>query len=155
MSTVGCSKKTGEQDIGKEEIIGAMPTNGEVRDPIHGREAWLAVGAIEGEEGTPANGVVTAHYFEDGTFILGMQVNIALPPDKSFYEAWLVPNDGNEWIPLGHLTSLHGDARHHVKFEAKEDYRKYLALAITLEKDDGNEDPSSQIAHALLKRRTR
>ncbi|MEK7201617.1 MAG: anti-sigma factor [Patescibacteria group bacterium] len=143
-----------EKTIGKEVFVTAMPIGGEVNDPDHGREAWLAVGPVEGTEGSPANGVVTAHYFEDGTFILGMQVNIAKPEDDFFYEAWLVQEGEND-VSLGHLTNPSGDVRHQLHFQAEEDYRNRAAIAITREPDDGNPEPGTVVARAMLKKRQR
>ncbi|MBI2117950.1 anti-sigma factor [Candidatus Peregrinibacteria bacterium] len=140
--------------IGKEVFVTAMPVGGEVNDPDHGREAWLAVGPMEGTETSPANGVVTAHYFEDGTFILGIQVNIARAESGFFYEAWLV-REGENDVSLGHLTNPLGDVRHQLRFVAEKDYRKYAAIAITRESDDGNPEPGGVVARAMLKKRER
>ena len=150
-----CTRKdsTGKS-LGKEVFDTAMPVGGEVNDPEHGREAWLAVGPVEGMEMSPANGVVTEHYFEDGTFILGMQVNIAPPDDGFFYEAWLV-EDGEQDVSLGHLTNPSGDGRHQLRFTVKKDYRNRTAIAITREANDGNPEPGAIVARALLKERRR
>lgn len=150
-----CTKKeSAEKTIGKEVIVTAMPVGGEVNDPDHGREAWLAVGPVEGTEGSPANGVVTAHYFEDGTFVLGMQANIAPSEEGFFYEAWLVQEGEND-VSMGHLTNPAGDARHQLRFQVKEDYRGRMTVAITREPDDGNPDPGNIVARAMLKHRQR
>lgn len=143
-----------EKTIGKEVFVTAMPVGGEVNDPDHGREVWLAIGPVEGTEESPANGVVTAHYFEDGTFILGMQVNIAKPENDFFYEAWLVKEGEND-VSLGHLTNPSGDVRHQLRFVAEKDYRNYVAIAITREPDDGNPEPGTVVARAMLKKRQR
>jgi hypothetical protein len=86
-----CSHGEGDssQILGKEEIIRAFPQFGEVSDAKHGREVWFAYGPLSGVQGTPANGVADAHFLEDGTFILGVQLNIALAPDNTFYEVWI------------------------------------------------------------------
>ena len=149
-----CAPKEKGKTIGKEVIVTPMPVGGEVNDPDHGREVWLAVGAVEGMEATPANGVATAHYFEDGTFILGAQVNIAPPEDGFFYEVWLV-REGENDLSLGHLTNPSGDVRHQLRFSAQSDYRKYAAIAITREADDGNAEPGTIVARALLVERRR
>ncbi|OGJ57086.1 hypothetical protein A3H22_03695 [Candidatus Peribacteria bacterium RIFCSPLOWO2_12_FULL_55_15] len=150
-----CTKKdSAEKTIRKEVFVTAMPVGGEVNDPDHGRETWLAVGPVEGTEGSPANGVGTAHYFEDGTFILGMQVNIAPPEDGFFYEAWLVKEGEND-VSLGHLTNPSGDARHQLRFMAEEDYRDRATIAITREPDDGNPESGIVVARAVLTKRQR
>lgn len=150
-----CTKRDStEKTNGKEVFVTAMPVGGEINDPDHGREVWLAVGPVEGTEGSPANGVVTAHYFEDGTFILGMQVNIAKPEDDFFYEAWLVQEGEND-MSLGHLMNPSGDVRHQLRFQTKEDYRNRAAIAITREPDDGNPEPGIVVARAMLKKRQR
>lgn len=154
LGACGSTKESKEKTIGKEVFVTAMPVGGEINDPTHGREAWLAVGPVEGTEGTPANGVVTAHYFEDGTFILGMQVNIVPPEDDFFYEAWLVQN-GETDVSLGHLTNPFGDVRHQLRFSVEEDYRNRTIIAITREPDDGNVEPGIVVARAMLKKQQR
>lgn len=154
LSACGSTKEAKEKTIGTEVFVTAMPVGGEVNDPEHGREVWLAVGPVEGTEENPANGVATAHYFEDGTFILGMQVNVAPAENNFFYEVWLLKEGEND-VSLGHLTNPLGDVRHQLHFEAKEDYRDRMAIAITREPDDGNPEPGIVVARALLQKRQR
>lgn len=151
-----CKRGLGEEEsIGKEVIVTPMPVGREVRDPDHGREAWLAVGPVEGME-TPANGVATAHYFEDGAYILGMQVNIAPPEEGFFYEAWLpIGSASPEWMSVGHLQNPHGDVRHELRFEASKDLREYRDISLTREPDDGNPEPGTVVATARLIQRRR
>jgi Anti-sigma-K factor rskA len=142
--------------IGKDVVMVAMPSGKKLEDPEHGTEAFLAVGAMEGINDTPGNGVVTIHVFSDKTTIVGMQLNIQVPEDGEFYEAWLAGNDEKPTVSLGHLTNPFGDVRHQLRFEKKEDLRRFTKAVVTLEMDDGNPQPSdSSVAKGTLKAQKR
>lgn len=155
----GCRRDTVE--VGKEETLGSesfkviMPKHGEVSDPEHGKGIWFAIGPVTGVEGTPANGVVQAHFFEDGTFLLGLQINIEKPKDGFFYEGWLEGVDPGKRVSVGHLQSTFGDVRHHLRFKDALDLRPYRKVLVTLEVDDGNPDPGERVAEAVLQARQR
>ncbi len=123
----------------------------------HGEEKFLAVGALDGlTKDRPANGVVTMHVFEDTATIVGVSINIKVPDDGSFYEAWAAGADGVPAVSLGHLTNPFSDVRHSVRFEGMTDLHQYSTVVVTLEPDDGNASASSVIvAKAVLKPHTR
>lgn len=137
--------------VGREAFSRVFPKFGEVSDAKHGREVWFAYGALSGVSGTPANGVTDAHYLEDETFILGMQLNIDLAPEGTFYEGWLEHPETGELWSLGHLVSRFGDVRHGLRFEGGEDLRALQKVFVTLEEDDGNEEPGLRVAEGTLK----
>ena len=136
------------------EINAGMP-KGEVVDQIHGKEVLLAVGAIIGVNGTPANGVGYLHVFEDGSTILSGQLNIALPQDGTFYQAWLKNEATGETVEAGRPQPSFGDVRHGLRLESKDDLRAFTKVVITLEKDDGDPSPGLVVAEGEMKARMR
>lgn len=136
--------------IGSDVFVTAMP-EGEVTVPGHGKEVGMAVAPIAGINGGKANGVTTAHYFEDGSTIIGVQANVPPAEDGFFYEAWVAGETDNEWISIGRMANLFGDARHSVRFEVPEDLRNRARIVITREVDDGNPGPGEEIAEGILK----
>lgn len=136
--------------IGSAVINTAMP-QGEVAVPGHGKETGLAIGAISGLNDVPANGVASAHYFEDKSTIIGVQANIAVAEDGFFYEAWIAGETKDQWMSLGHMTNLFGDARHSTRFETPEDLQNRSRIVITRERDDGNPLPGEEVAEGILK----
>ncbi len=139
-------------NIGEEIYARVMPSKKEgVTDAVHGKETWFAYGAVTGTEGNSANGVATAHYLQDQTYILGIQLNINPPDDGEFYEGWLLPpGTGREWVSIGHFKQGEREARQTIRFENKTDHRNKLKLAITREKDDGNAAPGEVVADGTL-----
>lgn len=134
-----------------------MPTGGTVEVQGHGEERFLAVGALEGlTKDRPANGVATMHVFEDSATIVGIQLNIAVPDDGFFYEAWAAKSDGVPAVSLGHLQNPFNDVRHSQRFEQNIDLEPYSMVIVTLEPDDGVPTPSTVIAaKGVLKAHTR
>lgn len=106
----------------------------------HGQEIGLGVGAMSGIAGTPANGVAILHIFEDGFVSVTVNVNIAIPDEGTFYEAWITPPQGESPLSLGHLQNRFGDVRHSVTYENATDLDGATDVTVTLEQDDG--DPS-------------
>jgi len=155
---IACGKKevtVPEDSIGEEQIQFALPEQGKVVHPEHGEEKWFAYGSMAGEGQTPANGVVQAYRFEDGTYTLTMQLNIEIAPEGSFYEVWLVDEDGLV-TSAGHLFNHFGDVRHQLTFESTQDLRASLSVEVTLEADDGDPTQSQQVvARGTLKRTRR
>ena len=131
-----------------------MPKGGEVVDEKRGKELWLAVGAMSGINTHPANGVAQAHYFEDGTYLHTMQLNIELPTDGFFYEGWLIA-ENKKPVSIGHLRSIVGDVRHQLEFESDQDLREYTGVLVTLESDDGNPAPAEHVAEGKMTMRER
>ena len=129
-----------------------MPTGGVVVDDRFGKEVWFAYGSINGEGDTSANGVLQAHYFEDGSYAQEMQLNIQRPEDGSFFEAWLINPDTGDLISAGHLHTMFGDVRHANQFTSDIDYRSYTIVHVTKELDDGDPKPSDiLVAKGTLK----
>jgi len=141
--------------IGEEQIQFILPEKGKVVHPKYGEEKWFAYGSMVGEEQTPANGVVQAYRFEDKTYTLTMQLNVAIAPEGSFYEAWLIDEDGLA-VSAGHLINYFGDVRHQLAFESEQDLRQSLSVEVTLEADDGDPTQSQQVvAWGTLKKTKR
>ncbi|MBI3331887.1 hypothetical protein HYZ99_02910 [Candidatus Peregrinibacteria bacterium] len=153
---LACSRTTvgvDSESIGEQVVPQVIPGPGPVEVPGHGQELWFAVGAMTGAPGVNANGVAQAHYLEDGTGIVTVQLNIERAPEGSFFEAWLVSPSGR--ISLGHLRTPFGDVRHSLKYLEKQDVRSYGKLEVTRELDDGNAAPGVVVAEAMLKERNR
>lgn len=140
------------QENRTEKIEVAMPSGNEIVDEQHGRELWFAIAPMSGVDGEPANGVTQAHYFEDGTYLHNLKVNIARNEDGFFYEGWVANSDDPAaWVSLGHLQSYFGDVRHAVQFRGEQDLREYLQVKVTRERDDGNPLPGLVVAEGTLK----
>lgn len=149
VSIVGSGK-----DMGSQTLVQVLPGKGPIETPDHGKELWFAITPLTGLKGKPANGVTQAHYLEDGTFLVTVQLNIERAPDGFFYEAWLA-NDAGVEVTLGHLRTPFGDVRHQLKFLGKQDLRTYSKFFVTLEKDDGNPAASEAVAEGKLVERKR
>lgn len=149
-SGTGLRVESGSGYIRRETINMAMP-QGTPEVPGHGKEVGIAYGAVSGVENIAANGIASVHYMQDRTAIVGVQVNIDVPEDGYFYEAWLSRGDGTAPLSLGHLTNPFNDTRHSLQEEIDENLSGLLNLSITLEADDGNPDASDVVATAILK----
>jgi len=146
-ATVG----TNEEDWTEEHTV-AMPTGGKIVDSVHGKEIWFAIAPVSGVNQEPANGVTQAHYFEDGSYLHNLKVNIAMNEDGFFYEGWVTNTDEkSEWMSLGHLNSHFGDVRHAVQFRGEVDLRDHLQVKVTREQDDGDPSPGIVVAEGILK----
>lgn len=132
-----------------ESFVTAMP-EGELQVPGHGKEVGMAYGAVSGIGETSANGVVSAHYLEDGTAIVGGQVNIEVPEDGMLYEGWLVDASTSRMVSLGHLTNPFNDVRHSVRFAGK-NLENMHRFEVSLEKDDGDPARGNIVAEGILK----
>lgn len=150
-NTVRIGTETGTgTDIGREVFIRALPDGGDVRDAQSGRELWFAYGAVSGVNDGKANGVAMAHYLEDETYVLGVQLNIQVPQDGSFYEVWLMPEAGSP-VSLGHMVQGVKEGRQNFNVRTKTDYRQMLHIAVSLENDDGNPAQAEIVAEGFLK----
>lgn len=134
-----------EPVIGTQVIQQMMPVHGKVEVPGHGEEKWFAYGAMSGNQWTPANGVVTAHVFEDGATIVTMQINVEPAKDGTFYEVWIRDTKTQKSLSAGHLVNHFGDARHGLKFDSGDDLRGFADVRVTLEKDDGATEASTNV----------
>jgi len=159
MTLAACSEKVSIEDdneaIGEEAIRMIMPQDGKAVHPEFGVEEWFAFGPMSGVEDTPANGVAQAYVFENGSYALTMQLNIAPAEDGMFYEAWLTSEDSGAPISAGHLNNFFGDARHQFKFESEVNHSSLLQVRVTLEADDGDYLPSEDLVAQGVLRPTR
>ena len=142
---------SGTGEISRQVLVRAMPQKGNIKDEMHGKEMWFAYGAVSGTNDTPANGVTTAHFLEDGTYLVDVQMNIRAPEKGSFYEGWLTGGEPASWISLGRFTKGAHEIRQVLSFETSQDLRNRLSVAITLEKDGRNPLPSEVVAEGMLK----
>ncbi len=108
-----------------------MP-NKDATDPIHGKELWLGIGALAGENKVPANGIGQLHYMADGTSLVSLQVNIHPAVSGLEYHGYLV-NESGDRVDIGTLDSFSG-VRHRLNYEAKRDLRDHLNIELTLNK---------------------
>ena len=135
-----------------EKVEVAMPDGGRIVDRQHGEELWFAIAPITGVGEALANGVTQAHYFEDGTYLHNLKVNIERAKDTFFYEGWVANSENkSEWESLGHLSSHFADVRHAVQFRGEADLREHLMVKLTLEQDDGDPLPGLLVAEGVLK----
>ena len=147
----GCGSGTdGSAPLGSESFRYNIPS-GAVQDLRFGKEVFFAYGPVSGSKDFPANGLAKVHVFEKGVSLHTLQVNVAMPKDGTFYEGWLVNPKTNERLSTGHLKSLFGDVRHNLDYQAERDLRAFTKVIITLEKDDGNPAPGTEIATGILK----
>lgn len=137
--------------IGIQVLERAMPKKGNVQDSLHGKETWFAYGPVLGTDGTNANGVATAHFLSDGTYILSVQLNINNAPEGQFYEGWLYRDSLKDAVSAGHLIQSLKRSQQSLRFESQEDLREALHIAITREKDDGDPTPGTLVAEGVLK----
>ncbi len=148
---VGCGSNVNVgEPLGSDSFRYNIPS-GAVQDLRFGKEVFFAYGPIAGTKDIPANGLAKVHVFEKGISLHTLQVNITLPKDGSFYEGWLVDPQTKERISTGHLSSLFGDVRHNLDYQAKRDLSAFTNVIITLEKDDGNPSPGMEVATGPLK----
>ncbi len=148
---VGCGSEVGVNgSLGSETFQYNMPS-GAVQDLRFGKEKFFAYGPIMGSSQTPANGLTKVHVFEKGMSLHTLQINISLPPDGYFYEGWLINTKTNERLSTGHLKSLFGDVRHNLDYQADRDLRAFTKVIITLERDNGNPAPETEVATGTLK----
>ncbi len=120
----------------------------------HGREVTIGYGALSGTGTVNANGVVTAHFMQDRSTIIGIQLNIEAAPEGFFYEGWAESSTGAR-ISLGHLTNPFNDVRHQLRAEMASDLRHFPIVTITREADDGDPTPSETVAMGILKQTRR
>lgn len=119
-----------EGDVSKtEEDYRLVTGTKDVVDPVHGKRVGFWYGAIEGANGTLANGVGFLHVFEDGTSSVTINANIALPNVPERYVVQL-SNSAGETVVLGEMNSILGDARHSLNGEADADLSDYLTVSV-------------------------
>ncbi len=128
-----------------------QPQRHQVTDPRHGKELWLATGPISGTGGTSANGIIQGHYFQDGTMIEMVNINIAPAGKKLHYVAWAVRQSPPDKINLGALQNPLGDARHSVTYSEQKDLRDHIMIEVTQENARENTVQSKLVAIGVLK----
>ena len=117
----------------------------------HGKELWLSVVPLTGVGRVNANGAAQAHYFEDGTFVLSLGLNIDPASKGSLYTGWLIREDGTDVQPIGILVNLKGDVRHQASFQSTKDLRDHPRLQITLADEASAGEPGRLVAEGFLK----
>lgn len=142
---------SGGEVIGGESFTQIMPGQN-VKDEVHGKEIGFAYGAIEGVNGSLANGVAYLHQFEDRAFIGSATVNIKVPSDGSVYVAWFTKSDEGAPVKIGTLSNPFGDVRHGVKLDTKSDLTGYDKILITNEREKDVSVPGEAVAGGTLKK---
>ncbi len=97
--------------IGTNKVADYNKVTGNKPSPVHGEEVLMRYGALEGVGETNANGVGFARKYEDGVWVVTVNLNIAIAPQGKEYTAYL-RDSGGERFEIGQLRSLVGDARH-------------------------------------------
>ncbi len=123
-----------------------MKSGKDVPDPVHGKEVKFYYGAVAGTEGTNANGIAYIHMYEDGTSVVTVNLNIALPESGNYF-AYLQDSSGDKAVTIGALKSIVGDVRHTVKGETKEDVTKTLMVQVRHE----TREKKTLVAEGMLK----
>jgi hypothetical protein len=136
--------------IAVQKLNELMPTGKQLVDPTHGKEENLAYGAMNGEGGVLANGVVTAHYFQDSTTIIGVQLNIAVAKAGAYYEAWLENDDGSAPIDMGQMQNGFNDVRYSVRFTSSQNLINKHKVVVSLEQKASATTPGTVVASGTL-----
>ena len=152
-----CTSKTVRTDsvIGSETMETVMPTGGIVEHPVHGREVWFAIGAMNGKSPINANGMVQSHVFADGTSLATVTLNIEAAPAGMRYVGWLAKSGSSERIRLDILQNPLRDVRYAVTVEIDKDVRAYTDALVTLERTSGPSEGDPVQATGMLKERSR
>lgn len=120
-------------------------------DPEHGKQAGIWYGAVEGAGATPANGIVFARVFENGTIMITANVNIALAVAPDDYVAELTDDTRTQALSMGSLDSIIGDARHVAKLEiTSQDISKFTHFKV-YKRANGNDAARTLVAQGTLK----
>ena len=128
-----------------------MPQKGNIKDEKHGKEIWFAYGAVTGANGVSANGIATAHFLEDKTYVIDVQMNMYAPERGTLYDVWLSNGDPKSPISIGHLTEGIRPTRQVLRFETTKDLRDRLTVAITTGKSSAHLVPGEVVATGLMK----
>ncbi len=118
--------------------------------PQFGKETWLGISALSGTKDAAVNGAALGHYFEQGKFILSVQLNIDAAPKGKEYHAWLEKDGTTERVYLGELMSPTGDVRHVMNFTSDTDLRDYRSLIVTLQNASQIGVPGETLAKGIL-----
>lgn len=132
-------------------INNPVSPNQQLSDSLHGKEVGFSIGALSGVNGSLANGVASAHYFEDKGVIFSVQLNIAEAKAGSHYEAWAQSSGDGQMSDLGKLENAIGDVRHSLRFDTQENLRNKKTIVITLQQDGRTQTPGPVVANGILK----
>lgn len=135
---MGCASEPSVQHV--ETTI---PGKDQINAGLHGNEIGLRMGALSGTGGTMANGVATMHVMEDGTLIIGLQLNIAPAKPGFRYSAWIQEGLTTPKVALGTLSATTPEVRHSLRIETKAAIQSYTLVSITLE--GGGKTPGSRL----------
>jgi hypothetical protein len=135
------------------EFQGRAP--GEITDPVHGAETWFAIGALTGAGTHKGNGVATAHFLADGTYVVGLRLNMK-PVENTVLEASLETDRGTDSVALGRLSNPTGDARHELRYEGTRDVRDtHRHIVVRMRKKSDPSAPGEAVAEGTLKPQAR
>ena len=154
---VSCTKRPEQKEIilGTETVGVMMPVGKEVVHPIHGKEVWFAVGAMNGEGETLANGVAQSHVFADNASIVTVNLNIHPASKGSSFVAWVSKSGSKEKVRLDRLQNPLNDVRHVITVDLPKDLREYTNVIVTLEHDSGpsETDPVQATGTLVVRKR--
>ncbi len=118
--------------------------------PQFGKETWLGISALAGTKDAGVNGAALGHFFEQGKFILSIQLNIDAAPKGKEYHAWLQKGETTEREYLGELMSPTGDVRHVLNFTSDKDLREFRNVLVTLQDAGKTAVPGEILAKGIL-----
>lgn len=156
LSFTACKKTEQAVDIDSETIgtqtLQQPMRQGELRDPVHGKELSFGYGAITGTKGINANGVSFRYSYEDGTSVIQLTMNIEQAPRGKFYFGWLSQADASKpWVKVGSFISPFNDVRHSATAKVKQHLSAYTKIVITVEDSETPETPGKTVATGDLK----
>ncbi len=125
--------------------------NGTTPDSQHGQETGIAITALNGTNGSLANGAATAFYYTDKGTAITIQLNIASATAGKHYIAWATDPTSEKTVSLGILESTGNDVRHSLRFDSKENLQTYTNIAISLQPIGGDSSEGPVVANGILK----
>ncbi len=138
--------------IETEKVSVVMNDGKAITDPQHGKEKGFWYGAVTGVDATKANGVAFTYYFEDGSYLHTLNLNIEVLPKNEYYVGWLTDASGNNPVKLGWMSSLFGDVRHSVRLDTKTDLSNHTRILVTKETTKDPSSPGTPVANGEVKR---
>lgn len=101
--------------------------------PQFGKEVWLGIAAVSGTKDAGINGAALGHFFEQGKYVLSIQLNIDKAPKGKEYHAWLEKDGDTSREYIGELMPPTGDVRHVLNFSSEKDLRDHTLVTVTLQ----------------------
>jgi hypothetical protein len=138
--------------IETEKVEVVMNNGKAITDPAHGKEKGFWYGAVTGVDATKANGVGFTYFFEDGSYLHTINLNVEKLPKGEYYVAWLTAEGGADPVKVGSMSSVFGDARHSARLDTKADLADNNHVLITKETTKDPSAPGTKVAGGLLKR---